>query len=64
MTVAEGDRVRLLEDIIGIMGHVVPAGTLGTVVDDVNAPEQYAVDVQVDGSYENIVATSAQLDKL
>ena len=64
MTVREGDQVRLLEDVVGIMGELVPAGTIGTVVDDVNAPGQYAVDVQVNDAYDNVAVTPAQFEKL
>ena len=64
MTVNEGDRVRLVEAVVGIMGNLVPAGTIGTVVDDANAPGQYAVDVQVNGDYDNVAVTPAQFQKL
>ena len=64
MTVREGDRVRLLQDVVGIMGNRVPAGTVGTIVDDVNAPGQYAVDVRVDDAYDNVAVTPEQFEEL
>jgi hypothetical protein len=64
MRVREGDQVRLLADLVGSMGHRVPAGTIGTIVDDVNAPAQYAVDVQVNDTYDNVAVSPDQFEAL
>ena len=64
MSVREGDQVRLLEDLVGIMGHHVPAGTIGTIVDDLNAPAHYAVDVQVNDAYDNVAVSPDQFEAL
>jgi len=64
MSVREGDQVRLLEDLVGIMGHHVPSGTIGTIVDDLNAPAHYAVDVQVDDAYDNVAVSPDQFEAL
>ena len=59
----EGDEVRLRVDVTGDGGaHVVPAGTVGVVVDDVHAPGQYAVDVEVNGEPDNVAVTGEQID--
>jgi hypothetical protein len=53
MRVQEADQVRLLEDVVGIMGHRVPAGTIGddgtsrTVMDD-HAMREQSLE-QIDG---------------
>jgi hypothetical protein len=61
--IREGDRVRLTTDVVGDDGvRVIPAGTVGTVVDDVHAPGQYAVDVIVDGEYDNVPVTADQIE--
>lgn len=63
MTVKEGDRVRLLVETVGIEGATVPAGTFGTVVDDMHAPDEYAVDVVVDdGVYDNVSVSGQQVE--
>ena len=62
MRVREGDQVRLLEDLVGIMGNRVPAGTIGTIVDDINAPAQYAVDVQINDTYDNVAVSPDQFE--
>lgn len=63
MTIKEGDRVRLTVDVLGDDGvRVIPAGTEGTVVDDVHAPGQYAVDVRVGDSYDNVPVSSEQIE--
>lgn len=62
MTIKEGDRVRLTADSKGIRGTDVPAGTVGTVVDDVHAPDQYAVDVTVNDRYDNVAVSGEQLE--
>lgn len=59
----EGDEVRLRVDVTADGGeHVVPAGTVGVVVDDVHAPDQYAVDVEVGGEYDNVAVTGEQIE--
>lgn len=63
MTIKEGDRVRLTVDMLGDDGvRVIPAGTVGTVVDDVHAPGQYAVDVRVDDRYDNVPVSGDQIE--
>ncbi|MQA80351.1 MAG: hypothetical protein GEV10_18025 [Streptosporangiales bacterium] len=62
MKVKEGSRVRLLVETTGIEGTVVPAGTVGTVVDDAHAPDEYAVDVKVDGQFDNVAVTGGQVE--
>lgn len=61
--IKEGDRVRLVADVTADDGvTVVPAGTEGIVVDADSAPHGYAVDVIVDGEYDNIPVTGAQIE--
>ena len=62
MTVEERDVLRLTVDVPRDGGGVVPAGTVGTVVDVVHAPDQYAVDVQVDGEYDNVAVAADQIE--
>jgi hypothetical protein len=62
MTIKEGDRVRLTADTQGIRGSEIPAGTIGTVVDDMHAPDQYAVDVKVNDRYDNVAVSGEQIE--
>lgn len=62
MTITEGTQVRLRVDVTGIRGTAVPAGTTGVVVDDLHAPNQYAVDVQVDGRNDNVAVSGEQIE--
>lgn len=62
MTIREGDEVRFTNDVTGIRGTRVPAGTVGVVVDDVHAPGQYAVDVEVDGEPDNVAVSGDQIE--
>ncbi|MQA02309.1 MAG: hypothetical protein GEV07_06135 [Streptosporangiales bacterium] len=63
MTFEEGTKVRLVGDVTRDDGvPVVPAGTVGTVVDAVNAPDEYAVDVVVDGEFDNVPVTGDQIE--
>jgi hypothetical protein len=57
MTMREGVEVRLLQDAVSLEGNRVPAGIIGTIVDTTHAPGQYAVDVVVDGAYDDIAVT-------
>ncbi|MBO0829437.1 MAG: hypothetical protein J2P24_16820, partial [Streptosporangiales bacterium] len=55
--------VRLRVDVTRDGGvGVVPAGTVGVVVDDVHAPGQYAVDVEVDGEPDNVAVGGEQIE--
>lgn len=59
----EGDEVRLCVDVTGDGGDcTIPAGTIGVVVDDVHAPGQYAVDVEVDGEPDNLAVSGDQIE--
>lgn len=60
--IKEGDRVKVLVEKVGIEGLTVPAGTVGTVVDDLHAPESYAVDVRVGDRFDNIDVSSEQIE--
>lgn len=62
MTIKEGDEVRLRVGVTGIRGTTVPAGTVGVVVDDVHAPGQYAVDIEINGAYDNVAVTGDQVE--
>jgi hypothetical protein len=61
MMFKEGDQVRLLVPVAGIGKVLAAAGTVGTVVDDVHAPDEYGVDVEVNGQYDNLVVSGDQL---
>lgn len=56
----EYDRVRFVVDGTGDDGNRIPAGTIGTVVDV--APDGYAVDIEIDGEYDNVHATPEQVE--
>lgn len=60
--IKEGDRVRVLVEKVGIEGLTVPAGTVGTVVDDVHAPDSYAVDVRIGDRFDNIDVSGEQIE--
>jgi hypothetical protein len=62
--IKEGERVRLLVAAQGLDGTAVPAGTVGTVVDDLNAPDEYAIDVVVDGRYDNVAVGGDEIEPL
>lgn len=62
--VAEGQEVRLLVPVERDGGGTVPAGTVGTVVDALHGPGEYAVDVLVDGEYDNVAVRGDQLEPL
>lgn len=65
MRFKEGDEVRLRVDVARDGGvGVVPAGTVGVVVDDVHAPGQYAIDVEVDGEYDNVAVSGNQVEPI
>lgn len=59
----EGERVRLRTDVPGdVRGRVIPAGTVGVVVDVYHDPEAFAVDVTVDGEPDNIYLAADQVE--
>lgn len=60
--ITEGAGVRILVAVTGIRGIDVPAGTVGVVVDDKHAPDEYAVDVEIGGRYDNIVVSGEQIE--
>jgi hypothetical protein len=64
MTISEGAEVRLLRDAVGLEGHVIPAGTVGTVVDATHAPGQYAVDVADGDRYDNVAVSADEIEVL
>lgn len=60
--IKEGDRVKLLAEKVGIEGLIVPAGTVGTVMDDLHAPDSYAVDVRIGGRFDDIDVSAEQIE--
>lgn len=61
--IKEGDRVRLVTDVTGDDGvRVIPAGTVGIVVDALHAPDEYAVDVRLGDQFDNIAVSADQLE--
>jgi hypothetical protein len=58
----EYDRVRLVADVIGDDGAVIPAGTTGVVVDVSPDGSGYAVDIKINGEFDNIHANPDQVE--
>jgi hypothetical protein len=59
----EQDEVRLIADVTGDDGQrVIPAGTVGVVVDVYRDGAAYAVDVELDGQPDNVYVTAQQVE--
>lgn len=59
----EQDEVRLTADVTGDDGRrVIPAGTVGVIVDVYRDGAAYAVDVEIDGQPDNIYVTAEQVE--
>jgi hypothetical protein len=63
-------RIRTLEDVVGdFSGQIIPAGTLGTIVEAYENPEGYAVDLEIRAdtlvgnyTYENVILLPEQFE--